>query len=242
MKKTLLATIILTVIMLFSSALMSESKAETVEKDKGFISVNQSATREVSPNQAEISFSIETADKSMQKASSENKNISNKVYSALKSLLNTDDSIKTSDYSARPQYIYTKENKKILDNYIVSNTVTVRTKKIKIVSKLVDTAISQGATNVSSLQFSAINCDCACNDLLEELTKKAYTQANSIAKSINAQIIGVKSINASCNSENTPRPVYAMMTKSANDSASPTPIESGKIRIYANVDASFYVK
>ncbi len=85
--------------------------------------------------------------------------------------------------------------------------------------------------------------DSACNDLLSSLTKKAYAQANTVANAINQKIVGTKSINSTCNSENnSPRPYFAMMAKSSVDASSPTPIESGKIRIYANVDASFYVK
>lgn len=238
MKKILVSIFVLSVFMLVSLS----TKAETIEKDKGYISVNESTTKEVSPNQAEISINIETSDKSLQKASDDNKAVANKVYSSLKALLGADDYIKTSDYSAKPQYIYTKENKKVLDKYVVSNTIVVRTKKIELVSKFIDTAIAQGATNIDNLQFLAVDYDCACNDTLAELTKKAYVKAYSVAKSVNSQIIGVKSINVTCNSDNSPRPYYGMMAKSSMDSVSATPIESGKIKIYANVDASFYVK
>lgn len=239
MKKTLISS--LSVLLLIAFVSLSTT-AETVEKDKGYISVNESVTKEVSPNQAEISIGIETSDKSLQKASTDNKNISNKVFSNLKSILGSNDYIKTNNYSAKPQYSYTKDNKKVLDKYMVSNTVTVKTKNIELVSKLIDTAIAQGATNVENLQFSATDTDNSCNEALAELTKKAYTQAGSVAKSINSQITGVKSINATCSLDNGPRPMYGMMMKSTMDSVAATPIESGKIKIYANIDASFYVK
>lgn len=239
MKKTLISSLSVLLLIVFVSL---STTAETVEKDKGYISVNESVTKEVSPNQAEISIGIETSDRLLQKASTDNKNISNKVFSSLKSLLGANDYIKTNNYSAKPEYFYTKDNKKVLDKYVVSNTVTVKTKNIELVSKLIDTAIAQGATNVENLQFSATDVDCSCNEALAELTKKAYTQAGSVAKSINSQITGVKSINATCNLDNGPRPMYGMMMKSAMDNVAATPIESGKIKIYANVDASFYVK
>lgn len=236
--KRLLALIVLSCV--FFVPLVTN--AETIEKEKGYISVSESVTKEVSPNQAEISINIETSDKSLQKASDENKIIANKVYSSLKSLLGTDDYIKTINYCARPQYTYTKENKSVLDKYLVSNTIVIKTKKIEMVSKFIDTAISQGATKVENLQFLAVDYDCECNDILADLTKKAYSKAVTIAKSINAQILGIKSINASCSSENNQRPYYAMMAKGSMDTTASTPIESGKIKIYANVDASFYVK
>lgn len=239
MKKFLLTLILLTSMLCVGVS----ANAEVTDKEKGYISVSESATREISPNQAEISIGIETSDISLQKASDENKKLANKVYTSLKALIGTEDSIKTSNYNARPQYIYTREQKRVLDKYIVSNTVIVKTKKIELVSTLIDTATAQGATNVANLQFSATDYENNYNDLLAELTKKAYNKANLIAKSINSQITGVKTINANCNSENNYRPMYAMCDSAkASESSISTPIESGKLKIYATVDASFYVK
>lgn len=238
MKKLLISVMLLSALIFVSLS----TTAETVEKDKGYISINKSATKEISPNQAEIYIGIETSDKSLQKASEDNKTIANIVYASLKAILGPEDYLKTGNYTARPQYICTKENKKILDKYVVSNIVFVKTKKMELVSKLIDTAIAKGATNIDNLQFSTTDYESACNDTLADLTKKSYAQANSVAKSINSQIIGIRSINTVCNPESAPRPVYAMMAKGAVDSFSATPIESGKLKIYANIDASFYVK
>lgn len=237
--RRVLASLILSVLLIFIGVCVN---ADTIEKDKGYISVSESMTKEISPNQAEISIGIETSDTSLQKASEDNKKIANKVYANLKTMLGADDYIKTNSYSARPQYVYTKDNKRIFDKYIVSNTVTVRTKKLELVSKLIDTAIAQGATNIANLQFLAVDYDDSCDDILADLTKKAYNKANSVAKSINSQITGIKSLNVTCNSENTPRPMYAMMSSMEDSAKASTPIESGKLKIYANIDASFYVK
>lgn len=212
-----------------------------VEEDAGYVSVNASVTREIAPNQAEITINVETSDKNMQKASNDNKIIADSVYSALKSIINVKngDYIKTQGYSANPTYIY-NDNRRVFDKFVVSNNVVVRTKNIDLVSKLVDTAIAKGATNVNDLQFLVADYDSTCNELSAEATKKAYTQANAVASSINSKIRAVKSINATCSSENNQRPMYKMMASSM-DSVGHTPIESGKVKIYANVDASFYV-
>lgn len=239
MKKFLILASVL-VLILFAKI---STSAETVDKEKGYISLSLSTTKEVTPNQAEINIGIETSNQSMQKAAEENKLIANKIYTMLKPLLGSDDYIKTNTYSARPQYSYTRDNKKILDKYVVTNSVTVKTKKTDIVSKLIDASIAQGATNINNLQFTVTDYDSACNDALAELTKKTYTQASSVAKSINSQVLGIKSINATCNTDSAPRPCYAMMAPKAEDMAgSTTPIEVGKTKVYANIDASYYVK
>lgn len=238
MKKVLLLVLCLIAFVVLS--INADTKAETIEK--GYISVNESMIKEISPNQVEISIAIVTFANSLKQASEDNKMIANKVYSSLKALLGTNDYIKTGSYTAQPIYTYTKDNKKVLDKYSVLNKITVKTTGTELVSTLADTAIAQGATNIDSLDFTTTDYDSECNSALSELTKKAQNKANSMAKSINSQIIGIKSINATCNTDNEPRPYFAMMPKASNDSALGTIIEGGKVKVRVNIDASFYVK
>lgn len=242
MKKLLTTALILSAI---TASLVLSSAAAVVEKDEGYVSISASTTKEIAPNQAEIAVNIETSDKSLQKASADNKIISDRVYSSLNGLLSAEkgDYLKTGTYTATPVYIYTKDNKKVFDKYVVTNNVVVKTKNTELVAKIIDTAIAQGATQVNDLQFLVADYDSVCSELLAGLTKRAYTQASAVAASISQKVIGTKSINLTCNPESNQRPHYTMMAKSSMDSASsPTPIESGKIKIYANIDASFYVK
>ena len=239
MKKVLFTlTLLVSLFMLGISA-----NAEITDKEQGYISVSQSDTGIIAPNQVEIFIRIDTSNKLLKQAVEDNKKIANKVYTSLKALLGTEGYLKTDSYTVQPQYIYTKENKKIIDKYLVINTLFVLTKKIDLISKIIDTAIEQGATSAGDLQFKSTNYNDSCDNMLAELTKKAYSKANIIAKSINSQVTGVKSINVSCNSENNYRPMYGFAKASMEDSAAvSTPIESGKLKINANVDASFYVK
>lgn len=236
MKKKLVTTILT---LLLVSGLCSI--AETIEA--GYVSVNASAPVEIVPNQVEISIGVQTVDKSLKKATEMNKKISNEVYTALKAKISSSsDYIKTEEFSVRPQYIYNSENKSILDKYMVSNVVVVKTKNLQSVSSLIDLAVSKGATNIDNLRFSAVDYDNICAKTLSELTQKTYAKAGIVAKSINAKIIGVKSISTNCSAENNSRPFYNLMAKGALASGSETPIDSGKIKLYAVVDASYYVK
>jgi len=233
----------ITIATLLSVFICSATIADTCNIEKGFISVNESSSKEIAPNLAEISIAIESSDSSVKKASEMNKIAANKVYSVLKSMLGNNDYLKTTNYTVIPQYIYTKDNKKILDKYLVSNTVVVKTKNLDLVSQLIDAAISHGASKIDNLDFSAVDYDSTCNELLADLSKRTYKKANTIAQAINSQVLGIKSINATCNQENTYRPLGRMlMMKAAMNSTEATPIESGKIKVYANMDAAFFVK
>lgn len=248
MKKFLVALSILSLI-IGGSSMSSQAVTADNSRDKGYISVNTSADKEVSPDIAEISFVIKTTDtKSMQKATAMNKEISEKVYNELKSAINpaVGDYIKTSNFNAAPVYSYSN-SRRYLEKYEVSNRVTVHTKSIDKVGKMIDDAITSGATNVDSLSFSISNYDSQCDELISSAAKKAYNRASMLAKVMNTSLAGISSLNTSCstNSGSQPRLYMAknMLQEAAGttDSASGMSIENGVIKINANINVTFFV-
>lgn len=252
MKKILIAV----TVMALAAGLAATCVNAAEDKDtRGYVSVATSANTEITPDVVEINISVRTEDaKSLQKATTENKEISDKVYNALKTMIDTTqgDYVKTSDFNATPVYRYVN-NKRLLDKYTVSNSIIVKTKNISKAGDMIDKAISLGATNVNDLAFSVSNYDTQCNDLIGIAAKKARTRGDIMAKSAGSFITGIKSMNASCSTSQN-RPVqYRLMAKNmAFDSASgaeaaapemaSTPIQSGVIKIYANLNTSFFVK
>ena len=220
-------------------------------RDRGYISVNTSSDMEIAPDLAEISFAIKTSDtKSMQKATALNKEISDKVYDVLKALINpfNGDYIKTSNFNASPVYSYSN-SKRIFEKYEVSNRVTVRTKSLEKLGKMIDSAINAGATNVDSLSFSLSNYESQCDELISSAAKKAYNRANILSKAMNTSITGINSINTSCNADSSNQPRLYMAKNalganadSASEAATGMSVSSGVIKIYANVNATFFVK
>ena len=248
MKKAIAATVLLGFV-IGSMSLMPAISANN--DDKGTISVNTSADTEVAPDVAEISFAVKTTDqKSMQKATLMNKEISDKVLAELNALINKQngDYIKTSNFSANPVYIY-RDKKQVLDKYEVSNRVIVHTKSIDKVGTMIDKAIFSGATNVDSLNFSVSNYDTQCNELISQASKKAKTRADMIAKAVGSSIIGVNNISTSCSTNNYNQPRFYMAKNMVADLAagasvegSSTTITNGTVKVNANVSASFFVK
>lgn len=248
MKRVLLSAILLG---LFVTGTTLSTKA--VSSERGYISVNTSANTEIAPDVAEISFAVKTTDtKSMQKATLENKEISDKVFQVLKGIINTTngDYIKTSDFNAAPVYTYSS-NKKVFEKYEVSNRIIVHTKSIDKLGEMIDKSISAGATNVDSLNFSASNYESQCNDLIGIATKKAQTRAGVIVKNLSTNLDGIRTFDTSCSSQNYNAPRMYMaknmmsaggMIEATADAIAPTSISEGVIKIYANVNATFFVK
>ena len=156
MKKVLIA--VTAMALMAGVTAISVNAAE--EKDmKGYVTVSTSANTEISPDVVEVSIAVKTSDaKSMQKATLDNKETSDKVYNALKLMIDftKGDYIKTSDYNATPVYRYTN-NRRVFDKYEVSNSIVVKTKNISKVGDMIDKAISLGATDVNNLTFSVSN-------------------------------------------------------------------------------------
>jgi hypothetical protein len=250
MKKTLSVIAVLSI--LAGSIISTQAVTQGNEKERGYISISTNADTEVAPDVAEISFAVKTSDtKSMQKASLMNKDISEKINNIMKDLINTSngDYIKTSNYNASPVYIY-DNNKKKFDKYEVSNRIIVHTKSLDKLGSMIDKATEAGATNVDSLNFSVSNYETQCNSLIEIASKKAITRANIAAKSSGSALDGIRSMDISCSenaSHSTPRYYMAknMLSSVADGAAAQetsTSISSGVIKVYANVNASFFVK
>ncbi len=218
--------------------------------ERGYISVNTSANAELAPDVAEISIAVKTYDnKSMQKATLQNKEISEQVIATLKSMIDTSkgDYIKTADFSATPIYSYSG-NKRNFDKYQVSNSVVVHTKSIDKIGTMIDKSIALGATDVNSLNFSVSNYEAQCNDLLTLAAKKASARANAVAKTVPTTLSGIRSMDVSCSTSNSSRPQYKMlmanraMMMDSEAAGSSTTIESGVIKVFANVSATYFVK
>ncbi|MBP7211610.1 SIMPL domain-containing protein [bacterium] len=239
MKKRVLVSA-LTVIALFSGI----KGVQALQKEAGFISVSKSLSKEISPNQAEVTINVKTSDIDMKIAVNKNKQISNAVYSSVKNLLDVKngDFVKTGEYSARQNYIY-KDGKRIFEKNIVVNSIKVKTTDVSKISTIIDMSVQNGATSVDDVQFSTTNYENQCSEMLSDITAKAYAQANLIAHSAKSKVVGIKSISTSCSPEGNSRPYYRMMEMAtlAKDNSVKTPIESGKVKLYANIDASFYV-
>ena len=222
--------------------------SESIER--GYISVNTSANAELAPDVAEISIAVKTYDnKSMQKATLQNKEISEQVIATLKSMIDTSkgDYIETADFSATPIYSYSG-NKRNFDKYQVSNSVVVHTKSIDKIGTMIDKSIALGATDVNSLNFSVSNYEAQCNDLLTLAAKKASARANAVAKTVPTTLSGIRSMDVSCSTSNSSRPQYKMlmanraMMMDSEAAGSSTTIESGVIKVFANVSATYFVK
>lgn len=231
--------IFLLMLAVFAMPALKSDALTFTEKEHGFISVTVSSTNEVEPDTAEVSFSVETSAPTAQAAMKTNNEKTDKLLSALKPLLALDkqDTVSTTSISVKPVYSYDKKGKKHFQNYTMQNTINVKTKDIKNVSKIIDTAVANNATNVSDIRFYVENENLYSAALIKEATQKAESNAEMTAKSIDKKLCGVKRIFVNCVQNRGPAPAAygAALTKS-------TPVEAQKVKMEVYVNADFYVK
>ncbi len=241
MKNKLIGLILFLPLLLLFNPALAESQSIC---SNGYISVSSSMTKEVDPNIATVSFAVETQSKALDLAVNENKKIVNNLIQSLTPRLDSSkgDLVSTGNYIVRPEYAYPKQGERKLTGYTVINSIKIKTKNTSNLGKLIDIVTSLGANRVDSISFNFENQQTVCNDMYPLLVKDAYSQAATIAKSLNTNIKGIKSVNASCSIQYAGSFPVATRYAKGVDSAESTPIEPDKIKIYSSVNAEFNVQ
>ena len=227
--------------------LLNETKTVAQTIDTGWVSVQTEANTEIAPDVVEIKIEVKTDDtKSLQKATDDNKEITEKIYTELSAMIDQEkgDFIKTKNFNATPIYSYKNEKKSII-KYEVTNSIIVHTKAVQDAGKIIDKAILFGATNINNINFSISSYDKQCNDLLAIAAKKAKSRANSIVTAGGSTLGNIKSIDGSCSTNQNTAVPYRMLAKNTfADSASAgmetisSPIQGGMIKLFANINAT----
>lgn len=232
-----------------ASGCMTLTPSIAAVRDAGYISVNATETREITPNTATVVFGVETTDIDSKRAVERNNQICTKVIAGLKSELLSDkkSTVQTKNFNLRPNYKYTNNDVKTIKNYTAINSVEVKTTDISKLSHLIDIAVKNNVSNVNSVNFSLDDDETYSTELINAAVSKARAVAKNTAAAANQKLGGIKSlrVNVYQQTSNGAR-LYktyasAMGTESASMDTS-TPVESGKIKLNASVDAEFYVK
>ena len=145
-----------------------------IKQEQGYISVNVEASEDYNPTLVKLSFAIETRDKDPEITANLNKQQSEKAINAVKTLIDTtkNETIKTTSYYFNPEYTY-KDGKK-LTGYVAVNTLQIAIKDPDKTGKIISTALSNGATSVSGLEFILEETNDNCNLLMQKAAQGAF--------------------------------------------------------------------
>jgi|LSQX01.2.fsa_nt_gb uncharacterized protein YggE len=204
--------------------------------DRKTVSASGEGVVRVTPDIAVVSLGVETSKKEMSEAQSENKKLMNEIMAELKNLGIQDKDIQTNNYSVYPDYEW-NNNKQILLGYKVTNTVSVKVRKIDDTGKVLDAVAAKGANRVNGIQFTVEDT----GKLYEEALKLAVKNAEEKAK-VMTGYFGINKLSPVKITERSQGyyPLYDEgqyeMELAAGRS---TPISTGQLEIKASVDVNF---
>ena len=202
--------------------------------------IHTSATGEVTttPDQAEISVSVQTENMDPKRAQAENAAIMADIIAALKGAGVAESDLKTTGFSMYPVYdesgsIFAKNIK----YYRVTNTLLITVKDISRTGDLLDLAVANGANNVNGVSFTISDekQQALRDEALTEAVQLARADADAVAKAAGLTITGVREITAG--GGYVP---YARAEMSyADGKVAATPLQPGEITVSASVSISY---
>lgn len=202
-------------------------------------SISGSASSEVKfvPDRATIRISVQTRATTASAAASDNAAKQNAVLSSLRSLGLPNDQLSTAGYTVSPEYRYEQNKSPTLIGYTVTNTVLADVRDLKLLGKVLDASLSNGANVISSLDFYASNTDASRQKAVGDAVTKARAEAEVAARAAGGQLGSLVSLNISGGNQSPPpRP---MMMAAARVADTSTPINPGEQSLTVTVFASW---
>lgn len=144
--------------------------------------------------------------------------------------------IQTINLNIAPQYDYSKNTSTpTIVGYIVTNTVSVKVRKLDTFSKIVDDGVAAGGNDarLQGIRFGVEDNAKALEQAREAAMKDAKAKADQLAKLGGVSLGKPRSITETQSSN--PPPAYAKDSAGARDSAIATPIETGTSGITVDV-------
>ena len=224
------------IILVVTMGLLLAVPAFANEAPKTVVQVSGYSQKEVTPDVARITLSINSVNASLEKAKNENTQIANRVFASLNEQGVTNEQIKTSTYQVDPIYNYEKDKLPKLEGYRVTNSLEIRT-SIDKVGILVNEVTNVGANEINSIRFETANETNSKNEALQAAVEDALKKAEVIAATLNKRAARVTLVNESGVSYH-PLMVESRLLKSvAMDGTAPN-IAAGKVTITANVQVT----
>ena len=200
-----------------------------------FIEVSGSATVQVPPDRAQVSFAVETRAEVAADASTSNAAAMSRILAALRGAGLPGLEVETYGYTLQPQYATDPARVRSIAGYAAYNNVRATISAVDQVGRLIDVAIGAGANQVASIAFVASNTDPARTAALAEAVRNARAQAEVIARELGFELGAPLEIRGGAD-----RPMPIMYEAAAmRMQVDATPIEAGDQSVAANVTVRF---
>ena len=189
------------------------------------------------PDIAEVSGGVVTSAPTAAAAMAENTVRMNAVVAAVKKAGIADRDIQTTGLNLQPQYRYADNQPPVLTGYQVTNTVSLRLRKLVEAGRLLDTLVGVGANQIGGPNFSVDAADEALDEARVAAVKMARTRAQLYAQAAGLRIKRIVSISENGAIEPGPRPMM-VMARAVRMEAAPM-VAPGEVALGVNVTMVF---
>lgn len=188
--------------------------------------------REAAPDMATIMLGVETRAQNPAAAGSANADRMTTIRAALRQAGVADSSISTAHYSVHLQMGRTTDD----TIYVASNTVTVETRRLDEVGRLIDVGLGAGATSIGGLQYDLTDRATISRAALSEAVADARRQAETMAEAAGGRLGDLLEL-GTLPASYTPFFAAEAAQYRMAAAAAPTPISAGTVTISASVNA-----
>ena len=202
------------------------------------LSVSGQGSAEAAPDRAAVTIGVKTRAADAQEAQGENAARAARIQQALRDLGIAEKDIQTRNYNFHPTYRSIAGRETEIDGYEAVNSIVVHLEDIRLVGKAIDTALHQGANQVSSLVFDVRDTRRLRKEALRAAVLDARDKADIIAASLGKRIIGIKSVSESTGGIHARRYELAAKANGGFD----TPIEDGTVSLSATVQIDYMLE
>jgi uncharacterized protein len=219
--------------------------AGCTEKESKTLSSSGTATLTANPDEAYVTFAVETLADSADESRDENAQIVDNVLKELYKLNVPRDNIETQNFNIYEEFDWTN-NMRVSNGYKTSHNVRVLTTDFSQVGDIIDAAVGAGATRVQSISYELSNAQQRIykQEALASASRDAREKAEAIASGLNAEIGDI--ISVSTQNYN----YYGYPIAFAEDAvgetsaflAARTEISPQKLEVTANVEVVFAIK
>ena len=207
------------------------------------------------PDIAEFTFTVSSEKSTVAAAQTEATQKINAVIAYLKQQGVDEKDIRTSDYSINPQYDYSNTvcangycppSRQTLRGYEVRQTTTVKVRDTSKAGDLLTGVGSNGATEVSGLNFTFDDPNKLQNDARANAIADAKQKADLLASQLGVHLVRVVSYSDSNGGYPTPYyakdMAYSTGSGVANQAAVPPEISVGQNKVTSNVNVTYEIR
>lgn len=232
-----------------TSAAPSSFTVSTIGGSQNTIQVNSSEKVTVTPDIAEVIYSVRTEAKDAPSCQQKNTENVNKVIELLKSLGIAESSIQTSDYYMYPTYTYDNNTQKI-SGYEATTSLTVSDLPIDGLGDILAQSVDAGINNIQSITYQSSDYDKAYAEALKLAVASAKEKADVLAEAGGCHIGGVASIRENSSYSEARYTDNALASKMSSMATteelmadySSADIMPGEVDIEVNITVEYYLQ